>query len=380
MIGYAETRQAIDRRRRLMSAEELAESDLLLGEFGVVLSPVCDVPVPNVEQGDLLIRRLISARLWKHVLLIVALTALLGGVGLASITADSSSLIGLESGPTESGPATRGQPPAAVGTAGILLCLAGQLCFVIGWRRSQSPLDFHGGYHAWKWMSGILVTAGVLTITDAGPEAAGVLQLLVEALTGPISAARPVLLLMPVSCCLIHVAARILPDMRANLAALAILSAACLTTAVLAALESGVARLVPGLPVRVVLMLANAGLVFAACLLHCRFVMHVSHHPGGRVSLATQLTTLTDFRELDTPKAGQAAAQAKAPAELPDGLAGVSRNLAGESPGQLAAENAAAAETSLPAPQDLNPTDDQAQAARKDFGRQKNQRRLKKAG
>lgn len=274
--GFSGNSSSMERRRRLMSTEELAQSDLILSEFGVTLSAAVPELPSTTGSGQQMLGRLISRRLWKHTLIIVVLLAVLlvPALPLERISA-------LFYGNPERQQATL---RLVEGTAGILLLLSGQLSLLIFAVRSHSAIDFRGRYRAWSWLAVLLLlTAGVL-ITGISALLTDLVATLLEQIIGPLRAARHAVVLVPATAVTALVVSLIVADMRRCRASQLLFAVALLlaVTAFAGRTDRG-AELV-GTRQSAMLLLWASGLVFSSTLLHCRFVVHINNDPPVRVS------------------------------------------------------------------------------------------------
>ena len=274
----------MERRRRLMSTEELAESDLILREFGVTIPAEGRELKPIAGSSQQMLGRLISRRLWKHTLIIVVVL-----VALLVPALPLESVRRLFSG-------NGGSPQAfqrlVDGMAGILLLLSGQLSILIFAVRSDSAIDFRGRYRAWSWLGVLLLlTAGVL-ITGISPLLTDFIATMLEQIVGPLQAARQAVILVPAMAVTAIVVSLITADMRrCRVSQLLFALALLLTVAAFAGRTDRGAELVNARQSGVLLLWAS-GLVFSSALLHCRFVVHINNDPPltvcrGRVNKDT---------------------------------------------------------------------------------------------
>jgi hypothetical protein len=277
--GLAGSSSSLDRRRRLMSMDEIAASDGLLSEFGVVVGAESAVSCERLGDGDPILSRLISHRLWKHLLIIVPLMALLSWPAFAVVVPDFPA--GSRSTISENsfGSSRMVSWRTAEGLSGTLVFVAGQLCLVIFQARSRSAVDFRGRYRAWNWLGALLVATGLLLTTDLTGAATSVVAGLLEPVTGPLQAARPALLIVPGLAVGAFVLTVIVPDMsRCRGSQLLLVCSVVLGTAAIAA-QAGQLRSLVTDNARMLMLLYAAGSGFSSCLLHARYVIHVSNDP-----------------------------------------------------------------------------------------------------
>ncbi|MBL8817338.1 MAG: hypothetical protein JNL58_15030 [Planctomyces sp.] len=278
---------SLDRRRRLMSADEREVSDAILRDFGIVLPSESDPgPHPSPE-GERFLPRLISQRLWKHWAILgpLLLFSVLHAARLALFDRTSSALDRISSADQ--------MVRMATGVSGILLILSSQLCLVIGWMRSQSTVDFHGGYRAWRWAAAMLGVAGFCGLTGLTQSLPNDIASLVEPLVGRVAAARLVIVFVPGILVTLPVIYRLIPDMSRCRCSQAFMVTGLLSLAACLMFVTGRFPLVvPAQSPNALLMLASS-LIFTACMLHCRFVMYISNDPPlGRMSSNTKALSL----------------------------------------------------------------------------------------
>lgn len=286
MGGFAGGNTTMERRRRLMSAEELAQSDAILGEYGIVLpAPELASAPPNLST-DQLLHRLISVRIWKHISIILPLLALIAGLSVyaaampATTAADRSSIAvwhrGLEN------------------VSGVLCLLSGQLCVIISWVRSRSAIDFRGRYRIWGRFAVLLAGGGILMTTGVLPYLDDLLAMILQPLLGQITAAKPALVIVPTTAVAAVILFRVLFDMSRNRAGQGLLATATvlLVLAIASSLRTSGAGPDSLLPV---IVPGAAGLLFSACLLHCRFVVHRNNDPpkSAPAAVAKELSAVT---------------------------------------------------------------------------------------
>lgn len=262
-----------DRRRRRMSSE--MQDEELFHEFFPEVAAVRahQAPALSAQGASIpLLRRLISPRLWKHAVLLIA-----GAVGVAA-------MLWWEHVPSDTSRA-RSQSmlsDAAVasrGLTGLLLLFSGQLALCTGLLRSTSLVDFQGRYRWWKWLAAGLIAAGMMVTTDTSQQVSDALVAMLQPFTGQIQAARQTLLLVPALTFCLIVLGRVLPDMTRSPLSLSLLVLAVLTFTVGLLLVRGNTAGQVNVATLSGLHLTAAYAVFAAMLLHCRFVAYVCHDP-----------------------------------------------------------------------------------------------------
>lgn len=259
--------QAERRRRRLANDEPsaLSPTESQIAAVGTVNS-FSSITGGGAIDSQML-RRFISPRLWKHVVLLLGLAILGTALTWWSRTAGEGTV----------------EPSRVLeGMAGMLLLLAGQLAFLIGWIRSQSDLDFQGRYRGWRWMAAAACVLALILLTGTSSLIPQLLVKVVESATGPIQAARPAVLFVFVAVFGLSVLARVLPDMGRCLYSQALLAAAMLTTVVQLMLVHGASQSSIQSETLNAMTLLAAWATFASMLLHCRFVAFVCGAPPVR--------------------------------------------------------------------------------------------------
>lgn len=276
--AFGGSTSSLERRRRLMTLEERAVSDEILRDFGIVVPEASSEPTPTGPVGERFLPRLISRHLWKHWAFLIPIGLLLIGLS-RGLVMSSSDLSGPSSGSGPSSQMLVGR--IADGCAGILFLLTAQLCLVIGWMRSQSSVDFRGHYRAWRWASAICGIAAILSLTGTLSSLPDLVAASVEPMTGRLAASRLTLVLVPAVLLLVPILFRLIPDL-----------GRCRTSQAFMVL--GLGALVSGVGIHVnrtaaihpaaiqILFLSGSFFVFAASLLHARFVMYISHDPPAR--------------------------------------------------------------------------------------------------
>ncbi|MFO0977018.1 MAG: hypothetical protein U0996_11510 [Planctomycetaceae bacterium] len=260
----------VDRRRRMMALEpEQGPSEV----DAMVETP--SVPMHRADAAfeglsrDRLIRRIITPRLWKLVLLGSTIT--LAPLLLLLIDAFGSMSLPV-------GRFLNSSLPAAF--SGIELLLAAQLSWLIACVRSASAVDYRGGYRSWKRLSWFLGGVAVLILSHSADQSADQLAATVARYVGTLQSARPALLLVPSLAVLAWILRTVIPDMgrcRPAQALLSIGTAIGLVYVVLSIRRQPDAEaLSAGIP------LMASGVVLSALLLHTRYVIYVNPNPPER--------------------------------------------------------------------------------------------------
>ncbi len=260
----------VDRRRRMMALEpEQGPSEV----DAMVETP--SVPMHRADAAfeglsrDRLIRRIITPRLWKLVLLGSTIT--LAPLLLLLIDAFGSMSLPV-------GRFLNSSLPAAF--SGIELLLAAQLSWLIACVRSASAVDYRGGYRSWKRLSWFLGGVAVLILSHSADQSADQLATTLARYVGTLQSARPALLLVPSLAVLAWILRTVIPDMgrcRPAQALLSIGTAIGLVYVVLSIRRHPDAEaLSAGIP------LMASGVVLSALLLHTRYVIYVNPNPPER--------------------------------------------------------------------------------------------------
>lgn len=119
---------------------------------------------PRKPVSDLPVRKLISPKLWKHLLLGCL------GVGLAAAILWGgyvASSVEHAYGPGFTSFFDLSTARAVSYYNAAMLTLAGQLCLLIWWVRSQSWKDFAGRYRVWFWSAAACFGSAFVALTDA---------------------------------------------------------------------------------------------------------------------------------------------------------------------------------------------------------------------
>ena len=267
-LTFAGNGGQMDRRRRLLAREGHADASADDAGDTVVASRE-NAAFPQLSR-DRMMRRLISPRLWKHVVVACGLTGIPLTLAAAWMLIDSPVAVADEE--------AAGSVSLLRGFAGLGLFLSAQLCLLICWVRSASAVDFRGGFRAWRWMAVLLLGASLLMLTGRASDVTDGIAALLQPLLGTLDAARPALLFVPACACMAFVLRYLVPDMGRCRAAqgLLVCGVALMIGRVLlgmratsgdAAYESAICELL------------IAGLMLSAIQLHCRFVIHVNPNP-----------------------------------------------------------------------------------------------------
>lgn len=280
-----------DRRRRWLSFES-PDPRPLDAETSPPAAPQPATPHQAFESlsRDRLMRRLLSNRLWKHVLLCLTFCgapALLCLVLLLT-THDQHSTSQHTTSQHTNGHHTNGQHTTSLQTpwlppgplwalTGLELFTSAQLCLLIATVRSASCIDFHGSYRSWRWLSGFLCGLALLTLSHSASATTGTLAWILFPLTGPLQSARPALLIVPAASLLLVILRIVVPDMRHSRWAQGLLLCSALFSLFCVLLST---RLTDSHATLLsALSLTTSGFLLSAVLLHTRFVVHVNPNP-----------------------------------------------------------------------------------------------------
>ena len=220
---------------------------------------------------DRLIRRIISPRLWKHVVVAIMLTVT--PLIFAIVTWSSHQSLELSASAT-----FKSQLDVLRGLSGLELFAAAQFCLVIGWVRSASAVDFHGRYRLWRWMAIGLFAASFMLLTGSTEFFVTVAARALQQVFGRIEAARPALMFVPVGAGLALVLRRLIPDMgRCRLAQALIV---CATVLLIVRGFAGARMHAPANVLHLsTFELLISGLLLSAFQLHARYVIHLNPNP-----------------------------------------------------------------------------------------------------
>lgn len=307
-----------DRRRRRMSSD--LQDEELFHEFfpeAALARETSSVTITVSAEHNRLLRRLISPRLWKHVVLLIV-----GAIGIAVVLwwqQLPNAFAKLASQSVSDDAIANNLTSVSPGLTGLLLLLSGQLALCTGLLRSTSLVDFQGRYRWWKWLAAGLIAAAIVVTTDTTSQVSHVLVSLLQPVTGQIQAAKQTLLLVPALTFCMIVLGRILPDMSRSLPSLSLLMLAVLTfTARLLLMHSDAANQVSVAALQI-MQLSAAYTLFAAMLLHCRFVAYVCQDPPETVIKQSQKHGPVAETEVNQTEATLAASDAElaVPMEAP---------------------------------------------------------------
>lgn len=268
---FAGAQHQHERRRRWIATDNVSDcAEPTLMPLYVGTDSAADEAPGQQRQftgAGTLLTRAISARLWKH--LVVLLT--LGLTGIMTIWLESR----LQS--------MHGRGESVInGFVGLTLFVSAQLALLIGWVRSLSDLDFQGRYRSWRWLAvGCLLLSATL-LTDTSGLVPELLGLVIEPVAGPVEAARPALVLVLTSAFCLAVFARIIPDMSRCRSSQMLLVSGLLLMIIRFMLTTSVGSEAVGVLTLSSLLVAASWCVFSSMLLHCRFVAYVSNDPPMR--------------------------------------------------------------------------------------------------
>lgn len=251
------------RRRRRLASSDCDD---------IVITEALAVPkfrVQGVQSGGVdeqLLRRAISPRLWKHLLLLFLLFA---ACGLLAYSRHDSSVSTFSPFLAD----------VSRGVCGVLLLLSAQFSLAIGWLRARSDVDYQGRYRWWKWMAVWLGMGALLLLTNSAGTLPILASRLLQPLTGQIQAARYAVVLVPAIVCSLVVLAKVLPDMKRCLGSQCLLIAGVMFLVVRLMLDYGSSS--PHIEAVWLesMTLATCCFFFASMLVHCWFVGYVSNDP-----------------------------------------------------------------------------------------------------
>ena len=278
----------VDRRRRMMALEpEQPVDDIESPEEPAILPFQGSDSAFEGLSRDRLMRRIITPRLWKLVLLGIVLSA--GPLLLVAFSAVSSLQSVID-------PWLRTSLPVAL--AGVELLIAAQLCWLIACVRSASTVDYRGGYRSWKRLSMFIGGVSLLVLSNSAGQGADQLASLLTRFTGPLNAARPALVIVPALACLVWILRTVIPDMGRCRPAQALLSLGTVIGIVYLVLS--IRRNPDQPPLSAGLPLMAAGIVLTAMLLHTRFVIYINPNPPEKRRRKVQQTAAMKKREPTT--------------------------------------------------------------------------------
>lgn len=288
----------MDRRRRMLAVEQHGTDYSAEMPDEAVQGEALSRDAFHLLSRDQMIRRVISPRLWKHIVVVAFLTALPLGLMVQTFFRTTTVAAAMD--------ASNWHGPAAVNVfeslAGMELFIAGQLCLLICWVRSGSAVDYRGHYRTWRWLAGFLFTAAFLILSHGVELISSLLAQLMTPVLGSIESARPALFFVPAGAFAAFTLRYLLPDM-----------GRCRAAQSFAVVASGLAvvRVFAGLrgPLRdQTEMLASvdlliAGLTLSAAQLHCRYVIHINPNPPVRLFLPTLKIAQDVVADLSPPPA-----------------------------------------------------------------------------
>ncbi len=268
-VQFNNSGSAVDRRRRRLVADmepEVAETE---GEslVGSGEEDGNSSAFPMLSR-DRLIRRIISPRLWKH--LIVAIVLTFTPIVFAIVTWSWS--LSAEVSETAT---FRAQLNVLRGLSGLKLFAAAQFCLVIGWVRAASAIDFRGRYRWWRWMAIGLFAASFMLLTDSTEFFVNLAANALQPVFGRIDAAKPALMIVPAGAGLALILRRLIPDMgRCRLAQSLVV---CSTVLLIVRAFAGARLNSPADVFHITTVeLLISGLLLSAFQLHARYVVHVN--------------------------------------------------------------------------------------------------------
>ncbi len=263
-----------DRRRRRLSQDDVPDysnSDARPAERPIKWNDLSTV----ASRVDVrLLRRAISPRLWKH--LVVLCFGLLGIIGLfyarQAVAASGETFANGFHAPVPF------EKTLNVIT-GTLLLLAAQLALLVGWVRSGSDIDYKGRYRWWKWLAAGQAVLAVLLLTNMTAAVPELITALLQPFTGQISAARYAVVVVPAMTFWGIVLSKVVPDMSRSFLSQSLLLVAVLTVVVRFMLIHGAATATINPMTLNAMVLSAAFAAFASMLLHCRYVAFICNDP-----------------------------------------------------------------------------------------------------
>lgn len=263
-----------DRRRRRLSQDDIPE-----------YSSSDERPVERpIEWNDLstiatrvdvrLLRRAISPRIWKHLVVL--------GLGLLCIAglfyARKAVAVPGETFTRDFDAAVPFENTINVIT-GTLLLLAAQLALLIGWVRAGSDIDYKGRYRWWKWLAAGQAVLAILLLSNTANIVPKLITALLQPFTGEISAARYAVVIVPAMTFWGIVLSKVVPDMSRSFWSQSLLLIAVLTVVVRFMLIHGAATATINPMTLNAMVLSAAFAAFASMLLHCRYVAYICNDP-----------------------------------------------------------------------------------------------------
>ena len=162
--------------------------------------------------------------------------------------------------------------------SGLLLLATGQLTLVIAFQRSQSEIDFRGQFRWWNWLSVALIVVALLMVSNLLPLVPMLLQAVVEAIVGPLEAAKHAIVFVPATVLFFVMVSQVVPDMGRSRISQGLFVAALLTFVVRQMLIETNAEETTA-ETFAILLLVSTFLAFSSTLLHARFVTYISRDP-----------------------------------------------------------------------------------------------------
>lgn len=271
-VQFNNSGSASDRRRRRLVAD--MEPDVAQTNAESQVSQCEDdggsSAFPMLSR-DRLIRRIISPRLWKHVIVAIVLTftpvlfAIVTWSSKPSLEVSATAII-------------KSQLDVLKGLSGLKLFAAAQFCLVIGWVRSASAVDFHGRYRWWRWMAIGLFAASFILLTDSTELFISLAARALQPIFGRIDAARPALLIVPAGAGLALILRRLIPDMGRCRLSQSLLVCATMLLIVRAFVGAQMNSSVNVFHLSTFELLIS-GFLLSAFQLHARYVIHVNPNP-----------------------------------------------------------------------------------------------------
>ncbi len=274
---FAGSRSLDDRRRRRLATEAGDEVKSTSGRTRRSTKPKTQEEEPRLQITHFPLRKLISPRRWKIWAITLAVLAVNAGILWAAVK------IGPEA--AEYGPNVVRLIDLESGRLPSLLCagclfLAAETAVFIYWIRSRSPYDFGGSFRVWMWGSATFCVLGCLAVSQAHLAWS---QIVCRFWAAQFPYRETWCWLMPIACCVVPIAVRLLRDMRASRTSSAFFvfaGAACFASIGWQfnlwtwPIDSETRILAEA-----VAMVLTGWAVFSAMLHHARHVLHVSTDP-----------------------------------------------------------------------------------------------------
>lgn len=281
--GFAGTNQSADRRRRRLSHDLNGEDEFPLSldaesDQGLIASSVW-----TSEFDTQLLRKVVSPELWKHftaIAILVSLTAY--AVYQMNTVAQIKFMLSVSR------------------IAACFLLLAGQLALLIGWIRAESDFDYKGRYRWWTSLSIVLLISAGLRLTDSSAWAANGVIALVQLATGPLYAARPAVLLVPLVVISVLITFRIILDMQRCFESQLVMVVSVVALIVMTVwqhigLADSSKAIIASFDISV------AVLMFSSLLLHARYVAYVNHDPPVLIQSSVTEAVRESVELIDAP-------------------------------------------------------------------------------